>query len=163
MQTAEANTQKGRLLARAWKTAESYCVETNSKGYFLKWFPVHFVVCGCRLCARKVQVANTKLACRKSTMKKFAPQLRTCSFVDYLSQTPSTVHMFWFSGFQPFLYCDPLQEPTMTQWPPSETQINKWNTAVCNVHKISTRDFSTPGWKPLFLLKKKSDFITCFY
>jgi len=29
-------------------------------------------------CARKAQVANTKFACRKSAMKKFAPQLRFC-------------------------------------------------------------------------------------
>jgi len=77
-------------------TAESYCAETNLKGYFLKWFPVHFRRLRLRTmrrnenCARKAQVANTKFACRKSAMKKFAPQLRTCSFADYLSQTPST-------------------------------------------------------------------------
>jgi len=48
-------------------------------------------------CARKAQVANTKFACRKSAMKQFAPQLRTCGFADYLSQTPSTgCHMpYW--------------------------------------------------------------------
>jgi len=79
-------------------TAESYCAEINLKGYFLKWFPVHF--CRLRLrtmrknenCAHRAQVANTKFACRKSAMKKFAPQLRTCGFVDYLSQTPGTDH-----------------------------------------------------------------------
>ena len=72
------------------------CNKTNLKGYFLKCFPVHF--CRLRLhtmsknenCECKAQVAKTKFACQKSAMKKFAPQLRTCSFADYLSQTPST-------------------------------------------------------------------------
>jgi len=41
-------------------------------------------------CARRAQVANTKFARQKSATKKFAPQLRTCGFADYLSQTPST-------------------------------------------------------------------------
>ena len=90
-------------------TAESYCAETNLKGYFLKWFPVHF--CRLRLwamrkngnCARKAQVANTKFACRKSAMKKFAPQLRTCGFADYLSQTPRTAFSYiYFLSTKPF-------------------------------------------------------------
>jgi len=79
-------SKKQITCTRMENTAESYCAETNLKGYFLNWFPVHF--CRLRLrtmrknenCARKAQVANTKFACRKSAMKKFAPQLRTCGF-----------------------------------------------------------------------------------
>ena len=64
-------------------TAESYCAETNLKGYFLKWFPVQ--LCRFRLrtmrknenCACKAQDANTKFACRKSAMKQFVLHFRT--------------------------------------------------------------------------------------
>ena len=54
-----------------------------------------------------------------------------------------------FSGFQHFLYRDPLQQPTINQRPPSKTQIKQM--CSCKKHFLATlqKQFTTSTWKAL--------------